>query len=128
VDRFNLQKALADEGTVAKLRNAGYRGQAPLIVFLFARFTLPIVMFGIALFYLFAIVELNQPTIMKVLIAVAFAYLGFYAPNFYVTNRKQKRQQSIRRAWPDALDLMLICVESGMSAEAAFKKVSEEIG
>jgi len=128
VDRFNLQKALADDNTIAKLRNAGYRGQAPLVVFLFARLVLPIVMFGIAMFYLFAIVDVQQPAAIKVLIAVVFAYVGFYAPNFYVSNRRQKRQTSIRRAWPDALDLMLICVESGMSAEAAFKKVSEEIG
>ena len=65
---------------------------------------------------------------IKVLIAVAVAYVGFYAPNLYVSNVISKRQTSIRRAWPDALDLLLICVESGMSAEAAFRKVSEEIG
>src|SRR5690606_2636874 len=55
-------------------------------------------------------------------------YAGFYAPNFYVSNLSQKRKASVQRAWPDALDLMLICVESGMSIEAAFRKVSEEIG
>ena len=62
------------------------------------------------------------------LIAFVVAYVGFYAPNLYVSNIISKRQTSIRRAWPDALDLLLICVESGMSAEAAFRKVSEEIG
>ena len=46
----------------------------------------------------------------------------------YVSNRATKRKQSIQRAWPDALDLMLICVESGMSVEAAFRKVADEIG
>lgn len=128
VDRFNLRKALADEKTVAKLRTAGFRGQAPLVVFLFARVTLPLLMFALAMFYLFAVVELEQPTAIKVLIAVVVAYVGFYAPNLYVSNVVSKRQTSIRRAWPDALDLLLICVESGMSAEAAFRKVSEEIG
>ena len=128
VDRFNLQKALADENTVNKLRQAGFRGQAPLVVFLFARLVLPVVFFGIAIFYLFAVIEIDQPAILKVLAALAFAYVGFYGPNLYISNVRSKRRTSIRRAWPDALDLLLICVEAGMSAEAAFRKVSEEIG
>ena len=128
VDRFNLKKALADDKTSSKLRMAGYRGNAPLVIFLFARLVLPLIFFVVAMFYLFAVMKLQQPAITKILIAVVFAYVGFYAPNLYVSNVVQKRQTSIRRAWPDALDLMLICVESGMSAEAAFRRVSEEIG
>ncbi|KAB2868771.1 MAG: type II secretion system F family protein [Bauldia sp.] len=128
VERFNLRKALADEGTIDRLRMAGFRGQAPLFVFLFARLVLPLALFVVALAYLFGVSELEQPPFVKVLFAVVFSYLGFYAPNLYVSNVVSKRQSSIRRAWPDALDLLLICVESGMSAEAAFRKVSEEIG
>ncbi len=128
VDRFNLRNALADEKTEAKLRMAGYRGQAPLVVFLFVRATLPILLFGLTMLYLFVFVDIGQPTTIRILIAVAAAGLGFYAPNLYISNAVSKRQTSIRRAWPDALDLLLICVESGMSAEAAFRKVSEEIG
>jgi tight adherence protein C len=128
VDSFNLRNALADDKTVAKLRMAGFRGQAPLVVFLFARATLPLIFFAVGLFYMLAVMKLNQPVAIKVLIAVAVAYVGFYAPNLYISNVVSKRQKSIRRAWPDALDLLLICVEAGMSAEAAFRKVSEEIG
>jgi tight adherence protein C len=128
VDSLNLRNALADEKTLSKLRMAGYRGQAPLVVFLFARVTLPLIMFAVALFYMLAAITLDQPLIMKVLIAVVVAYIGFYLPNIYIRNIISKRQTSIRRAWPDALDLLLICVEAGMSAEAAFRKVSEEIG
>jgi tight adherence protein C len=128
VERFNLRSALADENTIAKLRMAGFRGQAPLVVFLFARATLPLVFFAIGFFYLFWLLEWDQPNIIKFCVAIGVAYLGFYSPILYVSNVVTKRQKSIRRAWPDALDLMLICVESGMSAEAAFRKVSEEIG
>ncbi|MEP0323658.1 type II secretion system F family protein [Bauldia litoralis] len=128
VEGFNLRKALADEGTVNRLRMAGYRGQAPLVVFLFARLVLPLVFFAVAVVYIFAVADLQQPTTIKILIAVVVAYIGFYAPNVYVSNIISKRQVSIRRAWPDALDLLLICVESGMAAEPAFRKVSEEIG
>ena len=128
VDRFNLRKALVDAKTVNLLRTAGLRGQAPMVAFLFARLTLPVVLFGVALFYLFWATDFNQPFVVKLLIAVVIAYIGFYGPVLYLSNIRQKRQTSIRRAWPDALDLLLICVESGMSAEAAFHKVSEEIG
>jgi tight adherence protein C len=128
VDRFNLQKALADDKTVGRLRMAGYRGQAPLVVFLFARLTIPLVFFGLTLFYVVAIADIGQTITIKLIIALACAAIGFYLPNLYISNVVGKRQISIRRAWPDALDLLLICVESGMSAEASFRKVSEEIG
>jgi len=128
VDSFNLRKALADDKTVAKLRMAGFRGQAPLVVFLFARVTLPLAFAAVVFFYVFVVVELNQPMMVKSLIVIGAAYAGFYAPNLYVSNTVSKRQLSIKRAWPDALDLLLICVEAGMSIEAAFRKVAEEIG
>ena len=128
VDRFNLRKALSDEGTANRLKMAGYRGQAPMVAFLFARFVAPIIMFLLALFYLFVIMRSGQPAGLKFSFAVLVAVVGFYLPNIFISNKIQKRQLSIRRAWPDALDLMLICVESGMSIEAGFRKVSEEIG
>ena len=53
---------------------------------------------------------------------------GYYLPDIFVTNRAQARQASIMRAFPDALDLMLICVEAGMSIEAAFNRVAQEVG
>ncbi len=128
VDRFNLRKALADDKTVARLRMAGFRGQAPLVVFLFARATLPLLFFAVAFFYVYFAAKLQQPAGIKLIIVIAVAYAGFYAPNLYISNLVSKRQLSIKRAWPDALDLMLICVEAGMSLEAAFRKVAEEIG
>ena len=72
--------------------------------------------------------ELDQPAIVKLGICLAAAYVGMQLPYLFLKNRIAKRQLSIRRAFPDALDLLLICVESGMSIEAAFKRVSEEIG
>ncbi|WP_321499886.1 type II secretion system F family protein [Breoghania sp.] len=128
VDRLNLKDALVDEKTVAKLRVAGLRGQQALYTFLFARVIMPIVLFILALLYFFVVLKTSHPAGMKVSFSLMVALLGFYAPNIYVTNLTKKRQLSIRLAWPDALDLMLICVESGMSIEAAFKKVAEEIG
>jgi tight adherence protein C len=128
VDSLDLRNRLADEGTVAQLRMAGYRGQAPLVVFLFARVTLPLLFFAIGVFYLFFLTDFEQPFLVKLCIALLIGSIGLYAPVLWIRNQISKRQTSIRRAWPDALDLMLICVEAGMSVEAAFRKVSEEIG
>jgi tight adherence protein C len=113
VDQLNLRNLLADQKTLARLRMAGYRGQAPLVVFLFARVTFPLVFFAVSLFYLLAVMQLDQPPLIKVAMAIGIAYVGFYTPNLYVSNVVSKRQKSIRRAWPDALDLLLICVEAG---------------
>ena len=65
---------------------------------------------------------------VKIGICLGAAYVGMQVPYFFLKNRIAKRQLSIKRAFPDALDLLLICVESGMSIEAAFKRVSAEIG
>jgi len=129
VERLDLQRALADEKTLAALRMAGFRGQNALNIFLAARFGLPFITLGLAVLYIFGLGGLaDKSTLIRLAACFAGAYVGFYLPNLYVRNVASKRKQSIQMAWPDALDLLLICVESGMSIEAAFKKVSEEIG
>lgn len=129
VERLDLRTALADEGTVAKLKTAGFRGENPMTRFLFFRLVLPFVGLVLAVVYVFLLDSIpDQPFFVKVFACIGAAYAGFYAPVFYVSNRASKRKASIQKAWPDALDLMLICVESGMSVEAAFRKVAEEIG
>lgn len=129
VERLDLRRALADETTVAKLRMAGFRGQNPLTKFLFFRLVLPFAFFAVAVVYIFGLGFLaEQPFFIKLFVCIVAAYGGFYAPVLYVSNRATKRKHSIQMAWPDALDLLLICVESGMSVEAAFRRVAEEIG
>jgi tight adherence protein C len=129
VDRFNLRKALVDDNTMNKLRAAGLRTQNALNMFLLARFLLPFLFLAAAVAWIFVLGNLaTKPFAIRLVAALGFAYVGFYAPNIYISNRVKKRQMSIRRAWPDALDLMLICVESGMSIEAAMRRATEEIG
>jgi tight adherence protein C len=128
VEQFNLAKWVGQEEARALLVQAGYRGQAPYITFLFFRLVVPALMLVVSLFYVFVILEIDQPPQIKVGMCLAATYLGMHVPALFVKNQISKRQLSIRRAFPDALDLLLICVESGMSIEAAFKKVSLEIG
>jgi len=82
----------------------------------------------VAAAYVFLLTKMNQPMTIKVGICLLAAYLGLQAPMLFLKNAIAKRQLSIKRAFPDALDLLLICVESGMSIEMAFRKVSTEIG
>jgi tight adherence protein C len=107
---------------------AGYRGQAPLIAFMFFRFVMPFVLFVVTLFYLFVLTHFQWSVMMKICAAFVGALFGFYLPDLFVSNMISRRQTSIMQAFPDALDLMLICVESGMSIEAGFTKVAAEIG
>src|SRR6266404_3975968 len=87
----------------------------------------PVVFIG-AMIYVFGVSSLAWSFSMKLLASVAAALFGYYLPDIFVSNRIQARQGSIMRAFPDALDLMLICVESGMSVEAAFNRVAGEVG
>jgi len=127
VEDFNLTKYLAQESAREKLTLAGYRGQAPYVTFLFFRLVAPIVMLIASILYVFVISHIEKPLPIKIGICIGAAYLGLQAPMLFLKNAIAKRQLQIRRAFPDALDLLLICIESGMSIEAAFRKVSSEI-
>ncbi|MES1155033.1 MAG: type II secretion system F family protein [Pseudorhodoplanes sp.] len=128
VERFNLKKWVGQEEARLKLIQAGYRGDAPYVAYLFFRMVTPVITLTFGTIYVFAILKIDQPATVKVGFCIFAAYLGMHLPYLFLKNRITKRQLSIRRAFPDALDLLLICVESGMSIEAAFKRVSEEIG
>jgi tight adherence protein C len=127
VDDFNLTKWLAQESAVEKLVMAGYRGHAPYVTFLFARAVAPIVMLVGSVLYVFVISHLEKSMPVKIGICLGCAYGGLQAPMLFLKNAISKRQLQIKRAFPDALDLLLICIESGMSVEAAFRKVAVEI-
>ncbi len=128
VESFNLTKWVGQEEARLKLVQAGYRGQAPYITYLFFRMVTPTVAFLFTVFYLFVVLDFNQPTPVKIGLCIAAAYIGMHLPWMLLKSKIQKRQLSIKRAFPDTLDLLLICVESGMSIEAALKKVSEQVG
>lgn len=128
VEKFNLKAALADENTFLNLTMAGYRQKSHINVFLFFKVALPILMLILALIYFFVISPEGRRPIISILFASGIGMAGFYLPSIIVKNAVNKRQLSIKRAWPDALDLLLICVESGMSLEASMKKVAIEIG
>ena len=128
VEQFNLTRWVGQEAAREKLMQAGYRGQGPYVAFLFFRMVMPLVMLVGSLLYVFVLTHLDQPPSIKVGLCLIATWLGMQMPFLFLKNKIQHRKLSIIRAFPDALDLLLICVESGMSIEAAFRRVSEEIG
>jgi tight adherence protein C len=128
VERFKLSDWLGTETAKDKLVKAGFRGQQAEITFLFFRLVAPLGFLVFSLFYLFVVNDFGQPVLIRFAIAIGATFMGIKTPEIFLSNVTTKRQLSIRRAWPDALDLLLICVEAGMSIEQAFRRVSQEVG
>ncbi|TXN22909.1 type II secretion system F family protein [Methylobacterium sp. WL9] len=127
VDRFQLSAWLGTDTAKAKLVMAGFRGQGAETAFLFFRLVSPAVAAVVAIFYLFVLGVLDQPFIVRFGLVILALFIGIKVPELYLSNRTSKRQAEIKRAWPDALDLTLICVESGMAVENSFRRVGIEI-
>lgn len=128
VEQFSLSRWLGTDKAKQQLAMAGFRGPQAEIAFLFFRLTAPIALALLSGVYVFVIADLSYALPVKAGVCLFAAYLGIKAPELYLRNTITKRQKSLTRCYPDALDLMLICVEAGMSVENAFRRVGSEIG
>ncbi len=128
VESLNLRKWLGTDTAPAQLAAAGFRGKKAEIAFLFFRLIAPSSMFIFSFVYLFVVLQLDWPLTWKVAVLLGVTYVGAKGPDLYLRNATQKRRTSLRRAFPNTLDLLLLCVESGMSIEHAIRKVGKEIG
>jgi tight adherence protein C len=127
VDALDLKSKFDSDELRHKLKMAGYRGEAPVLTYMAFRVVIPPIVFLVVLFWLFFVAQVEYPPAMKVVFAAGAGFIGFYLPNVLLTNITQKRKTAIEQAFPDSLDMLLICVQSGMSVEAAFGKVAREI-
>ena len=128
VERFNAESWLGTAKAKEQMLKAGFRGAQAEIGFLFFRLVAPLLFLILGIVYIFFIGSFTWPFTIKIAASMFCAYLGLKAPEIFIANTIKKRQKSVARAFPDAMDLLLICVESGMSIEAAFRKVGSEIG
>lgn len=129
VQHLRLRNIFDVEATREKLRGAGLRSERNLTTFMVASVLLPIVLGGVAFFEVSTtFAEKFSSTGMRLMVAFGAVVIGYYLPIIIVKNYATKRQKSIKRAWSDALDLLLICVESGMALEPAMQRISKEIG
>jgi tight adherence protein C len=128
VETLNLRHVFEAEGSREILRQAGMRSEKNLVTFLGIRLAAPIVLALIAFVYTSTLYAEKFDLNMRLVAAMGGLIVGFYLPNFVLKNMRTRRQDSIKRSWSDALDLLLICVESGMAIEPAMQRVAREIG
>lgn len=128
VESLKLFEVFDAEDARKKLMMGGFRGPRPVFIFMAARIGMPFVLaIGMGI-YVYAFDGFEADSFGRLLATFAAFCAGFYVPNLYIKNVIANRQQKIQLSWPDGLDLLLICVESGMSIEAALQKVTEEVG
>jgi tight adherence protein C len=127
LNRLNLQTLLEDKALRTKLAQAGWRRSSAAVVFVFARVAVPIGVTALALVYFSSPAFADWAFRLKLTYSVMAGLCLAYLPSLLLANAIEKRQKTLRRAFPDALDLMVICVESGLSIEATFQRVTEEI-
>lgn len=127
-NRFEFIRRIPNGEAARKLQMAGLRGPSALTTYVTLRVLGAIALGPICFFYIKLVLKPDLALPLYLLIGLAGSLIGFIMPAVLLKNRIIKRQQAIQRAWPNALDLMLICVESGMGIDQALRKVADEIG
>ncbi|WP_167836660.1 type II secretion system F family protein [Sphingopyxis witflariensis] len=112
-----------------KLAQAGIRSKDLAVAVIFGRMVLPI-LFGCTVAFLIYGVEMwpDLSPIKRSGATMAALILGYKAPDLFVENKRTKRTDAIRKGLPDALDLLVICAEAGLTVDAAFSRVAKELG
>ncbi|MHA4836823.1 type II secretion system F family protein [Sphingopyxis sp. MSC1_008] len=112
-----------------KLAQAGIRSKDLAVAVIFGRMVLPIIFGGLALFLIYWVdMWPDLTTTKRALYSMIALVLGYKAPDLFVDNMRQKRTDKIRKGLPDALDLLVICAEAGLTVDSAFSRVSKELG
>jgi tight adherence protein C len=111
-----------------KLAHAGYRNKELAVFIIGARMIAPIVL-GLTAFILLYVIEIYPDWQMKKVMAMAgVIFAGYKGPEIFLKNKATKRTTEIRKGLPDALDLLVICAEAGLTVDAAFNRVAKELG
>lgn len=127
VDRLKLLRSAQAKKVGLKLMRAGWRSNEAVIRFFFFKLALPFAFGGIATFLLYGIEAYDLSPAGKAAAALGAVIFGAYLPDILVRNAAQKRQDAIRKSLPDALDLMVICSEAGLSLDATLTRVAHEM-
>lgn len=127
VEKLNVLRSQEAEKMADQLAQAGYRNREALNIYFFLRFALPFVFGGLAVMWLYVLKMGEFQPFGRMLIACVAVLAGAYAPKLYVKNAAQKRRESLEKALPDCLDLMVVCAEAGLSLDMALKRVAKEM-
>lgn len=124
---FQISHRLTDSKLAARLMQAGVRGRPAVLRYLIFRLVAPVAMFAVGAMVATTSFPGHAPLYQKIACVLGFTIFGYYLPPLLLKNQIDKRKVDIGRAWPDAVDLLLICVETGMSIEHAFKRIAQEM-
>jgi tight adherence protein C len=127
VDRLNLLRSDQARKISLNLMRAGWRSKDAIIRYLFCKLALPFTFGIIAVVVVHGLNAYNLDQTGKLIVTLISVIVGAYAPDFFVKNAAAKRRDSIRKALPDALDLMVICAEAGLSLDSTLMRVSQEL-
>lgn len=126
--RLRIVQSKTTGNVAEQLSRCGWRSKDAVTIFVFLRVALPVVFLLVALVAVPVLVPSKVSGITRMMLPLLAAGIGLYAPTLFVKNVIQKREQVIQKALPDALDLLVICAEAGLSLDAALTRVSHEIG
>jgi tight adherence protein C len=128
VERLKLSRGRELNDLRLKLKRAGYYSRDAMFAFLFAKLAMMLGFAAGAAFFGLALHVGKLPPALALLATLFAGLFGWVLPNVFLKNQSQKREDVLRKAMPDALDLMVICAEAGLSLDAAFDRVGREIG
>jgi tight adherence protein C len=128
VQKLKLEQGKKVNEIRLKLARAGFRSHEAAMAYLLMRLVAPIAFGFLAFFLLFVVQAFKMILVKKIICVFASILLGLAAPDIFLKNLSQKRAAILRKAMPDALDLMVICAEAGLSLDSALDRVSREMG
>jgi tight adherence protein C len=125
-DRLNLLRGAAADQTTRKLRQAGFLSRDAAVVYVFAKLAMPLAL-GFLMIILTSVTDLIEvPDDLIAPVCIGGVLVGFVLPELYIKNVTTKRRELLTAVLPEGLDLLTICVEAGLSIDAAFRRVSRE--
>jgi tight adherence protein C len=127
VQKLKLEHGKQTNAIRLKLARAGYRSREAVMIYLLIRLALPIATGFLAFFLIFAVEAFHLVFMKKILYVTLSVIVGLGLPELFIKNMGQKRIGILRKAMPDALDLMVICAEAGLSLDSALSRVSREL-
>lgn len=126
-DRLNLLRGTAADQTSRKLRQAGFHSRDAAVIYVFIKLALPLLL-GFVMIGLTSVTNvLDVPEDFVLATCVGAVLVGFMLPEVYIKNVATKRRETLNSILPEGLDLLTICVEAGLSIDAAFRRVSREM-
>jgi tight adherence protein C len=128
VTRLNLLRSREADKARIGLAQAGIRSKDAIVTYLFCKTVMPFVLGALAMTILewLQLIQVSEP--LRMPLALFAVLLGFLAPGIYVKNNATKRRAAMQKGLPDALDLLVICAEAGLSLDSALTRVAREIG